>query len=129
MTNLEFKSAYNLFKSKAEENPDGYRYTGLVSQKLQALNEKGKIEILSTILGFIYYHYILELKKINPSIGNDELEKKILHVSGKKVLILPYGGKTYDGGRGTKHLDIDSNTKFPEDLKRIITAYILHITS
>lgn len=128
MQHLDIISAYNFFKSKSSDNPEAYQYTTLISQKLQALNDKGRVDIMSAILGFIYYHYIIEVKKTNPSISNEELEKKVLHHTGKNIIFLPYGGKTFDGGKGTKHLNIDSNTKFPEDLKRIITAYIFTIT-
>jgi hypothetical protein len=104
----------------------GFEYTEEVAQKIKEL----PVEYREAILSIVYFHYINEYtgNKLSGYSDKDqeELKKKIVVLTGKKSIIysLPYGGKTYEKGKGIKYNNLDDNAKFPEILKKIITAYI-----
>lgn len=122
---MDIKELYESLSSKISTNS----YTSKTAQVVLQISEKYESHA-ETILALILYHEMVKIKKTRPDITPVELESKLIKSNGKKVVIytLPYLGKTFEGGKGIKYLNIDDHTHFPEELKNIIVSYIELIT-
>jgi hypothetical protein len=120
------QKVYQQLLNNVNSNPNNFQYTNIINQKILKLTN----EYLESIMGLIDYHNIIRLKTKNPTITNEELNKALISISGKKskILSLPYGGKTFDGGKGAQYHDIDEHNSMPIDLQKIIVAYIQMIS-
>ena len=113
----QVSQVYTFLFVQIKKNPNGYAIDKEICMKIKSL----EIDYANFLLGLIYHYYIVENKKTDVTLL--DLVKSV----GKKsnILIVPYGGKTHDTGKGPTFDNI--LTKIPHSLIQLIVAYIKYI--
>ena len=96
-------------------------------QICNTINEFPK-EHIEIIYALILHHYFVEMSKKSIYLENDSKMLEMLHkpvpkrtiTSKSKALQLPFGGKTFENGKGA----IYTVDKIPAQLRHIISAYV-----
>ena len=114
---MDISEVYKLLLDSVNKSPFEFVLTKAVCSQINTLS----IEYSEVLLGLIFKYYIVENNKT--SVTELDLVKSI----GKKstILVVPYGGRTYDNGKGPNFKDFN---KHPVKLQKMIAAYIKLIT-
>ena len=111
---MDPKEVYSVLLDQVKKNPYNYIIDKTICFYINSL-EGIYAEVLTSL---IFHHYILD-NKPNQKITELDLVKSANKKSN--MLTIPYGGKTYDTGKGPR---FDNLNKIPSILKQIIVAYI-----
>jgi hypothetical protein len=115
---MDIPQLYQVLLQEIKNNPTKYQINKKICFNINKLEDSPYPEVLN---GLIYHHYIVE-NKPNQIITELDLVKRVNKKSN--ILSIPYGGKTYDNGKGPHYENL---SKMTPTMKQIITAYIMHI--
>ena len=89
---MDVEEVYSLLFEKISKDPNKFKLNKTICSNIMALD----IDYANFSLGLIYNYYIVENKKKNVSALD------LVKSSSKKsdIVIVPYGGKTHDNGKG-----------------------------